>query len=194
MHRPLIRSFRRSQVLLAPLVLLGSLALGLLLTGCGYALVGRATNVPTDIRTLYVEPLENRTARSQVEQILTRAIIDELVTRRQYEIVSERAKADAEIRGAVTNFNTTPVGFNAEGRANQYELTIIAQVIFQRIDLAAPPEQEPVVIWRNDGYQFREAYDVDESAADYFDREDASIEELSERFAETMVSDLLEGF
>lgn len=177
---------------LSGLVLL--VAAGAFLSGCGYALVGRASNVPEDIRTIYVEALENRTSRSQVEQILTRAIIDELVTRRQYEVVSERAGADAEIRGAVTNFNTTPVGFNTDGRANQYELTIIAQVVFQRVDLRAPPDEEPEVIWRNDGYQFREAYDVDEAAESYFDREDASIEDAAERFAETMVSDLLEGF
>jgi len=66
-------------------------ALGLLLltlTGCGYALVGRASsNVPEDVREVYIRPLENQTQRTQVEQALTRAIADEMVTRNRFSVV-----------------------------------------------------------------------------------------------------------
>ena len=43
-------------------------------------------------------------------------------------------------------------------------------------------------------YTFRESYPVDPSSAEYFDREDEAIEEAAERFAETLVTNLLEGF
>lgn len=176
------------------LLLLGLLALvGLgTLSGCGYTLVGLASNIPEDVRTVYVEPLENRTSRAQVEQVLSRAIIDELVTRRRFEVVTSPAGADARLHGAVVGYTTAPVGFGGDGRATEYEISLTAQVIFQRIDPADP--NGGAVIWRNDRYLFRQAYQLDLSEAGYFDREDETITELAERFAETMVTDLLEGF
>lgn len=159
----------------------------LALSGCGYALVGRGSNVPEDVREVYLQPLENRTQRSQVEQFLTRAIADELVTRQRFAVVGSAEDADAVISGAVVGFNATPVTFDPTGRATEYEIAITAQIAFKR-------KGSDQVIWSNDRYTFRESYPIDPSAADFFDREDEAIEEASQRFAETMVSDLLEGF
>ncbi len=161
-------------------------------SGCGYALVGRASNLPEDVRRVYVHPLENDTARSQVEQILTRAIVDEMVTRRRFELTNTVAEADAEIRGTVIRFVSQPVTFDGQGRVTEYELSITAKMLFQRVP--SNEDEEPLVLWRNDRYLFRQAYAVDVNEAAYFDREDETIEEVAERFAETMVSDLLEGF
>jgi len=49
-------------------------------------------------------------------------------------------------------------------------------------------------VWSNSRYIYRENYAVDASATDFLDRETEAIEEAAERFAETMVSDLLLGF
>jgi outer membrane lipopolysaccharide assembly protein LptE/RlpB len=159
-----------------------------LLTGCGYALVGRASSLPEDIREVYVAPLENQTTRAQLEQFLTTAITDEMVTRRRFTIVRSAAEADARLVGAVTAFRVTPVTFNEEGRAQEYEITIVAAMKFQRTG------GEEAVVWENDRYLFRETYEIDASAEDFFDRENEAIEEASLRFAETMVADLIEGF
>lgn len=169
-----------------------SLALPLLLgavqTGCGYALVGRSSSLPADIKAVYVAPLENQTTRAQLEQFLTSAITDELVTRRRFEIVRSAAEANAQLVGAVTSFRVTPVTFDADGRAQEYEISIVAAVKFQRTGA------DGAVVWENDRYLFRETYEIDASADDFFDRENEAIAEASLRFAETMVADLLEGF
>ena len=48
-----------------PKIALGALIIATgLLSGCGYALVGRGSNIPEDIKTVYIKPLENRTQRS----------------------------------------------------------------------------------------------------------------------------------
>jgi outer membrane lipopolysaccharide assembly protein LptE/RlpB len=160
----------------------------LTLTGCGYALVGRATtNIPADVREVYIRPLENRTQRTQVEQALTRAIADEMVTRNRFSIVGAAEGADAELSGAVVGFDVRPVTFDTSGRATQYEIVVIAQIAFKRLG-------SEDVLWSNDRYTFRESYEVQATETAYFDREDEAIEEAAERFAETMVSDLLEGF
>ncbi len=157
------------------------------LFGCGYRLVGTASNIPPEIRRVHLKPLDNRTARVQVDQILTRALADELVTRQRFEILSDGTDADAEIGGSVTNFLVRPVAFDLDGRATEYEIAITAQVSFRQL---APDR----VVWANDRYSFRESYRLEASELGYFDRETPAIEATAKKFAETMVTDLLEGF
>lgn len=168
-------------------VVAGLLIVGL--TGCGYALVGRGASVPEDVRAVYLAPLENRTTRPQVEQFLTRALADELVTRKRFSLLASAEGANAQIDGAVLAFDVNPVTFDANGRATEYEIVITAQVRFARV--GAETED---VLWKNDRYQFRQSYPVEVSEAQYFDRENLAIEEVAKDFAQTMVSDLLEGF
>jgi outer membrane lipopolysaccharide assembly protein LptE/RlpB len=174
---------RRGTLLSGPLA-----ALLLALAGCGYALVGRGSNIPEDVRSVYLQPLANRTQRSQVEQALTRAIAEELVTRQRFAVVGSETDANAEIQGAVTGFGVTPVTFDDEGRATAYEISITAQITFKRVGT------EGAVLWKSDRYTFRENYPVNPSATEYFDLEDQAIETASKRFAETLVTNLLEGF
>lgn len=177
-----------SRPALRPFVILPLLAALLATAGCGYNLVGRASNVPEDIEAVYVEPLQNRTARSQADQFLTRAIADELVTRRRFAVLSSPGGSDAVISGAVTAFGLTPVAFDEQGRATEYEIVITAAMEFRR----AGTEGE--VLWQNDRYVFRQNYPVEVDETEYIDRGDQALQEAAERFAETMVSDLLEGF
>ncbi len=163
-------------------------ALAMLAVGCGYSLVGRGSNLPPDVREIFIRPLENQTPRSQVEQALTNAIADELVTRQRFAVVQSEAESDAVLAGAVTGFTVTPVTFDAEGRATEYQIAVIARMSFRRTG------PEGAVLWSNDRYLFRENYQVEVSETGYFDQEDAAIEDVAESFAETMVSDLLEGF
>lgn len=170
------------------LLSLALLATVLPLASCGYSLVGRASNLPSDVAKVYIRPLENGTQRSQVEQFLTSAIAQELVTRRRFQVVPTLANADAELSGAVTGFLVTPVTFDREGRATEYEISILTRMSFRRTD------DSRTELWSNDRYQFRENYKLDVSAEGFFDLEDTAIEKLAERFAETMVTTLLEGF
>jgi outer membrane lipopolysaccharide assembly protein LptE/RlpB len=175
---------RRSS--LVPLILLVAVTAAQL--GCGYALVGRVSSLPADIKAVYVAPLENQTTRAQLEQFLTGAITDELVKRRRFTIVRGADEADAQLAGSVTSFHVTPVTFDANGRAQEYEISIVAAVKFHRTG------GEQAVVWQNDRYLFRETYEIDASAEDFFDRENEAIAKASLKFAESMVADLLEGF
>lgn len=167
--------------LAAVILLAGALA------GCGYALVGRGTNIPEDIRQVYLSPFENRTQRQQVDQFVTEAIAAELVKRRRFGVVADRGTADADLSGAVAGFGLTPITFDNQGRATELEISITAQVLFRRV-----PSDE--VVWRAEHYVFRETYAVDLTEAGFLDLEEQAIRDAAARFAETMVSDLLEGF
>ena len=176
---------RRGLASRAAVALLGLAALAA--SGCGYALVGRGSTLPPEVRSVYLKPLENQTTRVQVDQILTRALNSELVTRKTFEVVSERAGADAELSGTVTQFVLTPVSYDTEGRATQYEISIVVKVVLQQIS-------NEKVLYANDGYLFRSSYEVEASALGFQDRETPAIEATADDFAETLVTDLLEGF
>lgn len=169
------------------LLLAGALLAPLWTAGCGYSLVGRTSTLPEDVRNIYVEALRNTTRRSQLEQVLSRAIADEFVTRRRFEVVSSIREADGVLSGTVTGFSLRPVAFDAGGRANEYEIVISSSMRFAR-----PNGGE--VLWQQERYSFRELYEATASEADFFSRQDQAIEEVAKKFAQTLVIDLLEGF
>ena len=168
--------------------LLGICVTGALLGACGYALVGTSSNLPEDIKSIYISQFANETTRSQVDIILTQEVASEFLTRRQFTMVSSRSEADAEMTGAVTNFHVRPVSFDTDGRAREYEIVISANVMLSRVD------EEEEILWQRNGYQFRENYELEDSAQDFFDQEDIAILEVADKFAETLVIDVLEGF
>jgi outer membrane lipopolysaccharide assembly protein LptE/RlpB len=155
--------------------------------GCGYALVGRGTNLPAHVQRIYIAPMVNETRRSEVEQILSRAVVDELVTRRRFEIVNTSEAADAVLEGAVTQFTATPLTFDDQGRATEYQILIAARVAFR-------DRVEDRTLWESDRYVYRETYQVEDQEATYFDREILAIEVAAGGFARTLVIDVLEGF
>lgn len=160
--------------------------------GCGYTLAGRATNIPEDVRRIHIETLVNGTSRPQVEQILTQAISEEMVTRRRFNLVNSSAEADGILSGKVLSFSVRPLTFDTNGLADNFEIVVTADMTFARPP--APTGDEGEVLWNNSRYVFRQDYTLEEENVPYFDRETLAIEETSERFAKTMVTDLLEGF
>jgi len=166
-----------------------ALAFALTSMGCGYALVGRSSSLPEDIQNIYIQPLANKTARSQVDLIYTQALTNEFVTRRRFTVVGSQSEADAQLVGTIRAFNVRPVTFNSDGRADEYQILIYAQVSFERVNSA-----ENEIIWSRDNYLFRENYEVAEGAGTFTALEDAAIEEVADKFAETLVIEVLEGF
>jgi outer membrane lipopolysaccharide assembly protein LptE/RlpB len=157
------------------------------LAGCGYGLIGRTSTLPEDLKTIYVEPLQNRTTRPQIELTMTRAIINELVTRRRFTIATNRESADAVLSGTLTSFTVRPVTFDPQGRADEWQIAIRADMSFTRNDTDE-------VVWEQPLYNFSDNYELDLEEGTVFDPEDRTIQIVSVDFAQTLVIDLLEGF
>lgn len=155
--------------------------------GCGYSLVGRGSTLPATIRVIRFRTLANETSRVGVEQRVSREVARELATRGRFEVKAGEAQADAELSGAVTQFDLYAVAFDELGRAKEYQVAVTA-----RIALKTQPDDK--VLWENPAYTFRENYTLPGSAASYADRENEAIDRVAERFAASLVSSLLEGF
>jgi hypothetical protein len=159
----------------------------LLLTACGYALVGRSNLLDPAIKTIYVPAFVNRTTRVELEQRVTQAVAEEFVSRGRLRLVSSANDANVILRGSIDTFNIFPVAFD-QGRATRYQISITAKI--ELLD----HRNEDKVIWQNDQYRFTENYEVNLANTDAFDQESRAIREIAVRFAEGLVTNLLEGF
>lgn len=159
-----------------------------LLGGCGYALVGRSNFLDPGIRAIEVPPFVNRTTRVELEQRVTQAVAEEFVSRGRFRLVGSSKEADAILRGSIDSFGIFPIGFNEQGRATQYQISITAKI--ELLD----HRNEDKVLWKNDQYRFTENYQINLASTDAFDQESRAIREIAVRFAESLVTNLLEGF
>jgi hypothetical protein len=159
----------------------------LMLSGCGYALVGHSNFLDPSIRTIEVPAFVNRTTRVELEQRVTQAVAGEFVSRSRLQLVTADSDADAILRGSIDSFNIFPIAFD-QGRATRYQVSITAKI--ELLD----HRKGDKVIWKNDQYRFTEDYEVNVGNTDAFDQETRAIQEIAVRFAEGLVTNLLEGF
>lgn len=160
----------------------------LVLTCCGYALVGHSNFLPSSVKTIQVPTFVNRTTRVQLEQRVTQAVADEMVSRGRLKLVNNANAADVILKGSIDSFGIFPIAFNPQGLATQYQISITANI--QLLD----HRNEDKVLWKNDQYRFVDNYQVNVQSADAFDQETRAIIDIAQRFSETLVTNLLEGF
>ena len=164
-----------------------ALAASLAAAGCGYTLVGKTSNLPPNIRVIRFQTLANKTSRVGVEQRLSSEIAKELASRGRFSVQAEATGADADLAGEVTGFDLFAVAFDENGRAKEYQVRITA-----KMSLKTLPEEK--VLWENPSFTFQDNYSLSTSAAAYVDRENEAIDRVAERFASSLVSNILEGF
>lgn len=156
-------------------------------SGCGYALVGKGSSLPDNIRVVQFATFENATQRVQIEQRFSGEIARELASRGRFKVQADAAGADAALTGAVLAFNLFPVAFDSQGRATDYQVQVTA-----RVSLKTVPDGK--VLWENPAYTFRDNYSYAATAASYVDLENDAIDRVAGRFAQALVTSLLEGF
>jgi outer membrane lipopolysaccharide assembly protein LptE/RlpB len=157
--------------------------------GCGYALVGQSSSLPENIKVIQFTTLENMTQRVGLEQRLSAEIARELASRGRFKVLSSADGADAVLAGAVTFFNLYPVAFDNQGRATDYQVQVTAKVSLKKL-----PPGEKDTMWENPAFTFRENYQFSVSSATYLDRENDAIDRVAGRFAQSLVTSMLEGF
>jgi outer membrane lipopolysaccharide assembly protein LptE/RlpB len=176
------------------LALLAICALALVGSGCGYSLAGRGSFLPAYIHTVAVPQIENRTAFTQVEQIVTEKIRNELIGRGKYQVVTDRPGADAVLSGTITSIFLQPAALTSTQQASRYLFTMTMSVQFT-------DTRTNEVIWSNDALTFREEYDLttngtdlNQQGATFLDQERSSFDRISNDLARTVVTAILEAF
>jgi outer membrane lipopolysaccharide assembly protein LptE/RlpB len=163
-------------------------AVCLLNAGCGYHTAGKVNTLPDKIRTLAVPAFISQTQTYKIEQRLTAAVVQELVTRTHYHIVNEVSDAaDATLQGTVLSTYTTPLTYDSRtGRASSVLVVVNVKVLLK--------DKQGQVLFQNPSYLFREQYQVTSDLNTFFEEDSPAFERLSRDFARTLVSNILEGF
>lgn len=179
MYRPASLVF--SDLGLAFVVLLSSV-------GCGYHTAGHTAALPQAVRTIAVPAFVNETQSYKVEQRLTSAVVRELTTRTHYHIVNQISDdADATLRGTVVSTYTSPLTYDSRtGRAASVLVVVSMKVSFT--------DKAGKALYDNPAYTFREQYQVSSELPSFFEEDSPAFERLSRQFAQTLVSNILEGF
>jgi outer membrane lipopolysaccharide assembly protein LptE/RlpB len=165
-----------------------SVLLCLLGAACGYHTAGHNVTLPESAKTLAVPAFANDTQTYKVDQLLTAAVVRELVTRTHYHVLNEpSASADATLRGTILSTYFAPLTYDSQtGRVASVLITVSLKVSLT--------DRQGAMLYQNPMYVFREQYQVSSDLGSFFEEDSPALERLSRDFARTLVSNVLEGF
>jgi lipopolysaccharide assembly LptE-like protein len=164
---------------------------------CGYALAGKGNFLPAYIKTIGIPSFTNQTSYFDLGQMVTDKVRTQFISRGNYKVVPEAAGVDAVLNGTITGISIVPTAFTATQQASRYVFTVTANVELRDV-------QKNVVLWSNPAVIIRDEQDatvttsqgagvaIDPSA--FFSQETNAVERLTEEFARTIVSSILEAF
>ena len=159
-----------------------------LLSGCGYKTGGHAAIVPADVHTIAIPAFINESKTYRVEQVLTASVVREFVNRTHYRILNrESPDADATLHGRVVSTQLTPVAYDSTtGRAASAIIVVNMQVSLV--------DRQGKILFQNPNYSFHEQYQISRDLRSFFEEESPAVDRLSQDFARTLVSNILEAF
>ena len=156
--------------------------------GCGYHTAGHVVQLPESVKTIAIPAFKNETLTYRIDQMLTASVVREFTTRTHYRILNDPGEdADATLRGTVLSTAASPLTYNTStGRAAS-----ILVVVSMRVTLT---DRNGKVLYQNPAYLFREQYELSQDLTSFFEEDSPAFRRLSQDFARTLVSNILEGF
>lgn len=174
--------------------ILGAVAMALVLwlPGCGYSLAGRGSFLPPSIKIIGIPMFVNNTSVFDVEKRITERVRSEFIGRGKYKVEATTTGVDAVLLGEISSITLTPAAFTEERQASRYVLTLTAKIEFKDV-------KADKVLWSNPYMQFREEYDVTNTAsatdpAAFFGENVNALDRLASEFARSVISAILEAF
>ena len=155
---------------------------------CGYHTAGHSVQLPDNVKTIAVPSFKNETNTYHIEQMLTASVVREFTTRTHYHLLNDASEAaDATLRGTVLSTSSSPLTYNtATGQAAS-----VLIVVSMKVSLT---DRQGKVLYQNPSYLFREQYEVSQDLNSFFEEDSPAFRRLSQDFARTLVSNILEGF
>jgi outer membrane lipopolysaccharide assembly protein LptE/RlpB len=144
--------------------------------------------LPENVKTIAVPAFVNQTNTYKIEQTLTGAVVREFTTRSHYNILHDASEAaDATLRGTVLSTSASPLTYNSStGRAASVLVVVSMKVVMA--------DRQGKILYQNPAYLFREQYEVSQDVTSFFEEDSPAFRRLSQDFARTLVSNILEAF
>lgn len=106
---------------------LATLALAVLVGGCGYSVMG---TLPGDIKTIAIPIFQNLTREPAVEGLITRAVVEAFSTNGRLKVVSA-ADADAILDGEVAGYSVYSIAFDKDSNVREYRLVVSVNLLLR---------------------------------------------------------------
>ena len=164
------------------------LAIMAIFSGCGYHTAGHAVRLPESLHTIAIPGFVNKTQTYRIEQILTRDVVREFISRTRYQIINSSSdSADATLKGTVVSTLAAPLTYDSQtGRASTAMITVTLKISLT--------DHSGRVLFENQNYTFRDVYQVSREIASFFDEETPALQRMSRDFARTLANDVLEAY
>jgi Lipopolysaccharide-assembly len=162
-------------------------------TACGYSLAGRGSFLPDYIKVLGIPLFLNRTPYLTAELMFTEKVRVEFQSRGHYRVQPAEEGADGVVRGEIAGISAAPVGFTDAQLATRYRFTVIVGVKFD-------DATQKKTLWENPALSFSDEYELSSRTstglvgAAFLDQERVAFDRLSNDFARSVVSAILEAF
>jgi hypothetical protein len=168
------------------------IAAAILLVGssCGYRIRSSAGTLPSGLQSLGIPTFRNLTGQYKIEQIISRALLQEFSLRTKARIDSSSSGVDSVLLGEIRGVSSVPVVFGSQATGSQtygsaYLVTVQLGAKLVRL-------KDSSVLWQNDDFLFRERYVLNSSVRDFFSEENPALERLARDFAASLASTILE--
>jgi outer membrane lipopolysaccharide assembly protein LptE/RlpB len=154
------------------------------LGGCGYSL---RANLPPEIRSVHVPVLENKTQEPGIEDFITQALTQAVVTSGRLRIAATAQEADASLEGQIVEYRLTSLAFDRSANVTQYRLVLGLALTFRDL-------RQNRVIWKQDRVEERADFAVAGQVSQTLAREEAAVRQAAVDVARAIVSFAFEGF
>jgi outer membrane lipopolysaccharide assembly protein LptE/RlpB len=151
--------------------------------GCGYSL---RPSLPGNVKTVHIPTLQNRTQEPGVEDFVTRALTQALVTSGVAKIAPAET-ADAVLEGSIVEYSLTSLAFDRTSNVTQYRLQI-------GLSLELRNQRTGEVLWKQDRVQERADFPVAGQVTTTIAREEDAVRRAAIDISRAIISLAFEGF
>lgn len=97
-------------------------------SACGYALVGRGTALPPDVKSVSIITFDNKSGEPGLDTIVTGAVRDEFTIDGRL-VLDDSGNADSTLTGVIESYSLQPVAFKPNGVASEYKVRMAIAII-----------------------------------------------------------------
>jgi len=154
--------------------------------GCGYHVEnGNPALAPGKV--LAVESFQNQTSYYKIDQIFTRAMVNELVRATDYRIVADGSRADAVLQSSIKRLSAQPVTYSKSSFASTFMVTVNAGV-------TVTEKSTGEVLYQNQNLVFSEQYVINTDVENFFSEMNPALSRLANDFSSSVVASILEVY
>ncbi|HEY9283978.1 MAG TPA: LptE family protein [Pyrinomonadaceae bacterium] len=148
----------------------------------------KKSGLPGSVSTVAVPPFQNQALRYKIESRFTDAVAQELIRRgRGLRVQSRREGADVVVDGLIKEFYFGGVLLDDRGRARIFEVTVVGAVTLR-------DQANNRVLYDNQNYVYKGEFEFANDPRTFFNEEDPAVLRIARKFAEDLVSTLVNGF